>query len=65
MVLRGRVSYTLHSAFATHGVNVVHGFLQSPLLFLTMHTSLLGQSLSSLQPSSRTGSGTEKWIYNQ
>jgi hypothetical protein len=66
----------LHSALDTQGVNVEQGFLQSPLLFLTMQTSLLGQSLSSLHPSSCTGSGTEiKWqkklslvnskVYNQ
>ena len=60
MVLNGSVSYTLHSAFATHGEKVVHGFLQSPLLFLTIQTSLLGQSLSSLQPSSWIGSGTRR-----
>jgi len=52
MVLSGRVSYTLHSALVVHGVNVEHGFLQSPRLFLTMQTSLLGQSRSSLHPSS-------------
>lgn len=52
IVLRGSVSYTLHSALDVQGVKVVHGFLQSPLLFLTMQTSLLGQSRSSLQPSS-------------
>lgn len=34
--------------------------MQSPRLFLTMQTSLLGQSLSSLHPSSFTGSGTKK-----
>jgi hypothetical protein len=59
IVLSGSVSYTLHSALATQGVNVEHGFLQSPRLFLTMQTSLLGQSLSSLHPSSLMGSGTK------
>jgi hypothetical protein len=55
MVLRGRVSYTLQSAFSAQGFNWVQGFLQSP----ARHASLLGQSPSSLHPSSIWGSGTK------
>ena len=63
MVLRGRLSYTLHSANWTHGWNVVHGFLQSPLPLVMMHACLLGHSLSMLQPKSSTwGSGTRQAI---
>ncbi len=59
IVLNGKLSYTLHSAFWTHGWKAVHGFLQSPLLFVIMHACLLGHSLSILHPSSMTGSGTK------
>ena len=60
IVLSGKVSYTLHTAFVTQGLNSVQGFLHSPRPPWMMQASWLGQSLSILQPSSTTGSGTLK-----